>query len=171
MTTMDRMQSLLAERATGHSLPQALYEDPAVLDFDIQAIFNRYWLQAGLEIEIPKVGDYITMTVGVSPIVILRNEAGGVSAFFNSCRHRGAQICTEERGHMHRLVCPYHQWTYDLTGQLLRAGRMQDDFDPKAFRLRSVRTECVAGVIFVCLSESAPDFAPIRAALEPLLGP
>jgi Rieske 2Fe-2S family protein len=171
MTNVDRMRSLFAERRTGHSLPQALYADPAALEFDIQAIFNRYWLQAGLEIEIPKAGDYITMTVGVSPIVILRNEEGGVSAFFNSCRHRGAQICTEERGHMHRLVCPYHQWTYDLTGQLLRAGRMQEDFDVKAFRLRQVHTECVAGLIFISLTENAPDFTPIRAALEPLLAP
>jgi len=171
MTIVDRMQTLIGERAPGHSLPQALYADPAVLDFDIQAIFNRHWLQAGLEIEIPKAGDYITMTVGASPIVILRNEEGGVSAFFNSCRHRGAQICTEERGHAHRLVCPYHQWTYDLHGRLLRAGRMQDSFNTKDYRLRPARVGCVAGVIFVCLSEAAPDFAPIRAGIEPLLGP
>ena len=171
MTIVDRMQALIGERTPGHSLPQALYSDPAVLDFDIQAIFNRHWLQAGLEIEIPKVGDYITMTVGTSPIVILRNEEGGISAFFNSCRHRGAQICTEERGHAHRLVCPYHQWTYDLNGQLLRAGRMQESFDTKDYRLRPARVESVAGVIFVCLSEAAPDFAPIRAGIEPLLGP
>ena len=78
MTIMDRMQTLLGDRAPGHSLPQALYADPAVLDFDIQAIFNRHWLQAGLDIEIPKAGDYITMTVGQSPIVILRNEQGGI---------------------------------------------------------------------------------------------
>ena len=140
MTTTDRIQTLIAERAPGYSLPQALYADPAVFDFDIQAIFNRYWLQAGLEVEIPKAGDYITLTVGPSPIVILRNEAGGVSAFFNTCRHRGAQICTEERGHARRLVCPYHQWTYDLYGQLLRAGRMHEGFDPTAYRLRPVRT-------------------------------
>src|ERR1700680_2992559 len=103
MTNVARMQALFAERSAGHSLPQPLYEDPAVLDFDIQAIFNRFWLQAGLEIEIPKTGDFVTMTVGASPIVILRNDEGGVSAFFNSCRHRGAQICTEERGHVHRF--------------------------------------------------------------------
>ena len=57
MTTTDRIQTLIAERAPGYSLPQALYADPAVFDFDIQAIFNCYWLQAGLEVEIPKAGD------------------------------------------------------------------------------------------------------------------
>jgi glycine betaine catabolism A len=170
MTTTERMQTLLAERLPGHSLPQALYSDPAIFDFDVQAIFNRHWLQVALEVEIPRTGDYVTLSIGPSPIVILRNEEGGVSAFFNSCRHRGAQVCTEERGHAHRLVCPYHQWSYDLHGQLLRAGRMQESFDTKAYRLRPLRVECAAGLIYVCLSDSAPDFEPIRAALELLVG-
>jgi len=172
MTTTQNVQRLLTERQPGHTLPQQLYADADVLDFDIKAIFDRWWLQAALEIEIPKSGDYITMTVGTSPIVILRNQNGAISAFFNTCRHRGAQICQEERGHIHhRLVCPYHQWTYDLQGQLLQAGRMHQGFDIKAYRLRPLRTEIVAGVIYVCLSEVPPDFAPFRAALEPLLEP
>src|SRR3984885_4273401 len=171
MTMAERMQTLLAERVPGHSLPQALYSDPAVFDFDVQAIFNRHWLQVALEVEIPRPGDYLTLSVGPSPIVILRNEEGEVRAFFNSCRHRGAQVCTEERGHAHRLVCPYHQWTYDLRGQLLRAGRMQESFDPKAYRLRPRGGECAAGLIYVCLRDAAPDFEPIRSALELLVGP
>ena len=171
MTIAERMHTLLAERMPGHSLPQALYSDPAVFDFDVHAIFNRHWLQVALEVEIPKTGDYVTLSIGPSPVVILRNEEGGVSAFFNSCRHRGAQVCTEERGHAHRLVCPYHQWSYDLRGQLLRAGRMQESFDPKAYRLRPLRVECAAGLIYVCLSDAAPDFEPIRSALELLVGP
>ena len=171
MAIADKIKSYIAQRKTGHSLPQALYVDPEVFDFDIRAIFQRYWLQAALEIEIPKPGDYVTLTVGASPIVILRNDQGGVSAFFNTCRHRGAQICTDERGHLPRLVCPYHQWTYDLRGNLLRASRMQDSFDPKSHRLRPVRVESAAGLIFICLTDAAPDFAPIRAALEELVGP
>jgi Rieske 2Fe-2S family protein len=167
----DKIKSYVAERESGHSLPQALYVDPEVFDFDIRAIFRRYWLQAALEIEIPKPGDYVTLVVGASPIVILRNDQGGISAFFNTCRHRGAQICTDERGHVRRLVCPYHQWTYDLQGNLLRVNRMQESFDAKAYRLRPVRVESVAGLIFICLSDAAPDFAPIRGALEPLVGP
>jgi glycine betaine catabolism A len=172
MTIAIKMQRLLAGRQRGHTLPQTLYTDPDVLDFDIKAIFYRYWLQAGLEVEIPKSGDYITMSVGPSPIVILRNQDGAISAFFNTCRHRGAQICQGERGNVqHRLVCPYHQWTYDFKGQLLRAGRMHEDFDVTAYRLHPVHTETVAGVIYVCLSEAPPDSAPFRVALESLLEP
>jgi Rieske 2Fe-2S family protein len=106
MALADKMRTLFAERRDGHSLPQPLYIDPAVHDFDIQAIFQRHWIQAGLESEIPEPGDYLTLTIGASSILILRNLEGGIAGFFNTCRHRGAQICRERRGHTPRLVCP-----------------------------------------------------------------
>jgi Rieske 2Fe-2S family protein len=171
MTGLDQMRALLAQRRQGYSLPQAFYVDPAVHDFDLQAIFHRQWIQAGLEAEIPNPGDYITMSIGESPILILRNQDGAIGGFFNTCRHRGAQICTEPRGHARRLVCPYHQWTYDLRGKLLKAGRMHDDFDVSAYQLRPVRIETVAGLIFVCLSDDPPEFGSFRAELEPMLEP
>jgi Rieske 2Fe-2S family protein len=169
MTTS--IKRALAARQAGHALPQALYTDPAVHEFDLQAIYYRHWIQAGLESQIPRPGDYLTMTVGKSPIVILRDTAGEISAFFNTCRHRGAQICSEPRGHARRLVCPYHRWTYDLKGQLLKATRMPEDFRVGDYRLRPVHVESLAGLIFVCLSEDPPAFAPFRQALEPLLEP
>jgi len=169
--TQERMQQWLAERRSGYSLPQPLYVDAEAFQFDVQAIFHSHWLQAALEIEIPNKGDFITLTIGNSPIVILRDANGGIRAFFNTCRHRGAKICQEERGHLTRFVCPYHQWTYDLQGQLLRATLMDKHFDNLSFGLRPVPVEAVAGVIFVCLSDDPSDFAPVRAALEPLLEP
>src|SRR5688572_7949780 len=105
---LGKMRRLLADRRAGHTLPQALYRDVDALEFDLRAIFHRCWLQAALEIEIPNKGDYVTLTVGGSPIVILRAAGGGINAFFNTCRHRGAQICQQDRGHLTRIVCPYH---------------------------------------------------------------
>ncbi len=171
MTTMDTMRALFAERREGHTLPQGLYIDPAVHDFDIRAIFERNWLQAGFESEIPAPGDYFTLAVGDSPIVVLRNQDGGIGAFFNTCRHRGAQICRESHGHAVRLVCPYHHWSYDLRGRLVQAARMHEGFDTNGYSLRPVRVETVAGVIFICLGDRPPDFAPFRADLEPMLAP
>ena len=171
MALADKMRALFAERRDGHTLPQPLYVDPAMHDFDMQAIFERHWIQAGLESEIPEPGDYLTLTIGASPIVILRNQDGAIAGFFNTCRHRGAQICRERRGHTPRLVCPYHQWTYDLRGKLLHVSRMDEGFDIGAYRLRPARIETVAGMIYVCLSDEPPDFAPFRAALEPMLEP
>ena len=127
----------------------------------------RQWIQAGLESEIPNPGDYLTMTVGASPIVILRNQDGGIAGFFNTCRHRGAQICAGQ-GHARRLVCPYHQWTYDLGGKLLKAGRMQDDFDVSAYQLRPVRIETVAGLTWRSRARSRTEGIGAAAGSAPL---
>jgi Rieske 2Fe-2S family protein len=172
MSTVEKMRALLAQRRHGLSLPQGLYVGPEAHEFDRHAIFERHWLQAGLLSQIPRAGDYLTFEVAGSSVIVLRGDDGGIGAFFNTCRHRGARLCRDKAGHLgRRLVCPYHQWAYDLQGRLAQAPRMHPGFEREGIRLATVRVETVAGVIFVCLSEDAPDFAPFRAALEPMLEP
>jgi Rieske 2Fe-2S family protein len=171
MSTPHPLARFFEQHRPGFSLARDLYVDPAVHEFDIRAVFERNWLQACLESELPARGDYITLAVGESSIIVLRNADGEVAAFFNTCRHRGARICREPKGHAGRLICPYHHWSYDLRGRLTQAPRMQEGFDTGEYRLRPVRVEVVCGLVFICLSEQPPDFAPFRAALEPMLGP
>jgi Rieske 2Fe-2S family protein len=85
-----------------------------------------------------------------------------VRGFFNSCRHRGAQICKDGHGRSARLVCPYHQWSYDLDGRLVGANRMHDGFDKASHGLTPIPTESVGGIICVALSDDVPDFTPFR---------
>jgi Rieske 2Fe-2S family protein len=172
MSMTEKMRALFAERRRGFTLPQGLYLDPQAHEFDRRAIFERHWLQAGLVSQLSRPGDYLTLEVGDSSVIVLRNDQGGIAAFFNTCRHRGARLCREKSGHIsRRLVCPYHQWAYDLQGNLAQAPRMHPEFERAGIRLAAARVETVAGVIFVCLGENAPDFAPFRAALEPRLEP
>ena len=70
-----------------------------------------------------------------------------------------------------RLVCPYHNWSYDLDGRLLFARAMGPDFDAKLYGLKSVHCESVAGYVFVCLAPSPPDIAPLKSAMEPFFRP
>ncbi len=70
----------------------------------------------------------MAQTIGPWPIVVTRDRAGALHAFHNSCRHRGAQVCQNGKGAAARLVCPYHRWTYELTGALAQATRMPADF-------------------------------------------
>lgn len=166
------MRSLLSKRRPGHALPQELYLDPAVHELDRRAIFHRHWIQAGLTSQLTRPGDYLTLDIAGSSVLVLRDADGQITAFFNTCRHRGARLCTEERGHhSRRLVCPYHQWAYDFTGRLVSAPRMHEGFEIGGLRLARVPVEILAGLIFVCLSEDPPSFAPFRAALEPMLAP
>lgn len=161
----------LAQRVPGHSLPQPLYMSDAAFDFDMRAVFQRSWLQVGFEIEIPTAGSYFTVEIGKTSVVIVRDRDSNVRAFMNTCRHRGARICAEGAGTARRLVCPYHQWTYDLSGTLIHARNMGDDFDLSTHGLVSLRCETVAGVIFLALSDDVPAFEPFRNAIEPLLLP
>jgi Rieske 2Fe-2S family protein len=162
---------LLDRRRPGYSLPQPFYCDPDVFALDMEAAFHASWLMIGFSVEVPKPGNYLAMTIGRTPVVVVRDRAGMVRGFFNTCRHRGAQICPDGAGRAAKLVCPYHQWTYDLDGRLQHAGQMPESFDPLAHGLRPIHTEIVAGAIYVCLGETPPDFAPFRRALEPMLAP
>ena len=171
MHDLRRVETLLNQRRPGHTLPQAFYTDPDIYRFDMDAIFGRSWIMIGFEVEIPQPGSYIATTIGESPVVILRDRSGTVRGFHNACRHRGAQICEAGTGRRVRLVCPYHQWTYELDGRLISARRMADDFDRGEHGLVPIHVETVAGTIYACLAEAPPNFEPFRAGLTPLLAP
>ncbi|SON58026.1 Anthranilate 1,2-dioxygenase large subunit [Hartmannibacter diazotrophicus] len=161
----------LDRRRSGHSLPREFYTDRDIYDLDLEAVFEESWLMAGFTCELPKPGNYLAMTIGRTPVVILRDRSGATRGFFNTCRHRGAQLCADGAGRSAKLVCPYHQWTYDLDGKLQHAGEMPEDFDAGAHSLLPIHVEVVAGAIYICLADEAPDFAPFRKCLEPMLAP
>jgi glycine betaine catabolism A len=171
MVDLDRTRALLRSRLAGHTLPQDFYTDPDIFEFDLEAIYSRSWILVGLEAELPSAGSYLATTIGRSPVVVVRDHEGTLCGFYNTCRHRGAQICEAGRGRKARLVCPYHQWAYRLDGSLQAAGRMQETFDPTAIRLQPVHLENVAGSIYVCLADEPPHFAEFRDRLTPLLAP
>jgi Rieske 2Fe-2S family protein len=161
----------LAERRAGFSLAQPFYRDPMFFAFDMAGIFHRQWLFAGLDCEIAEPGAFVTLEVGPSSVIVLRDEAGAVRAFHNVCRHRGSALCDATSGRMRAIVCPYHRWHYDLAGRLRGHPNMGADFDPTGFDLKPVRVATAAGTIFVCLGDDPPDFAPFHATLEPYLLP
>ncbi|MBI3506606.1 MAG: aromatic ring-hydroxylating dioxygenase subunit alpha [Proteobacteria bacterium] len=167
----DRLAGILAEYREGYSLPQPFYVDPALHDVDVAAVFETEWLFAGSACEIKRPGDYLTLEIGRNSVVILRDRDGAVRAFHNTCRHRGSRICGNEKGRANRLVCPYHQWVYELDGSLLHARQMPADFDRSQFGLVPVAVETVCGMIYVCLADNPPDFKAFRDALTPYIAP
>ncbi|MCI5041012.1 MAG: aromatic ring-hydroxylating dioxygenase subunit alpha [Donghicola eburneus] len=168
---MNNIQSLLARRNQGYSLEQAFYTDPEVFKTDLETIHYREWLFAIPACELEKAGSYVTHKVGEYRIIIVRGADNQIRAFHNSCRHRGSTICKAAKGNAPKLVCPYHQWTYELDGRLLWARDMGPEFDASQHGLRPVHCEVAHGLVYICLADTPPDFAPFRAQLESYLAP
>jgi glycine betaine catabolism A len=158
--------ALLAHDRPGHTLPRDLYVSEAAFDFDTQVMLKSVWLYACTVAHVKQPGDYFLFVLGTNSIIIVRGRDGEVRAFWNSCRHRGAQICAEQRGRTPRLVCPYHQWTYGLDGQLLAARGMAPDFDKANHGLTPVALENIGGLIFICMSDTPPPIDRVKADIS-----
>ncbi|MFC0244458.1 aromatic ring-hydroxylating dioxygenase subunit alpha [Falsochrobactrum ovis] len=171
MDVRNEMLGLLAGRDPNFSLQQKFYTDPEFYKLDLENIFYRDWLFVGHDCELPKTGSYMTVQIGAYPVIIVRDGQGDIRAFHNSCRHRGSRICSAEKGTTAKLVCPYHQWTYELDGRLLFARQVGPDFNPAEYGLKPVHCESIAGYIYICLADDAPDFASFRSTVEPYLAP
>src|SRR5262245_61517314 len=85
---------------------------------EIEAIFRREWLCVGRAEQIPNPGDFFTHTLIEQPLIVVRDNKGEIRVHSAVCRHRGA-IVTEGEGRCRAFVCPYHSWTYALSGELL----------------------------------------------------
>jgi Rieske 2Fe-2S family protein len=161
---------LLAGSNIGHTLPQPFYTDPDLFAFDMAEVFGRSWLMVGFESELPEAGSYLAVTIGQSPVLLVRGRDAVIRGFHNTCRHRGSQLCEDGHGRTAKLICPYHKWTYELDGRLIGAARMPSDFRMAEHGLLPVQVELAAGCIYVALTDGAPDFSPFRSALESGLG-
>ena len=155
-------------------VPDWVYTDQRIYEREQERIFfGRHWNFVGLECEVPKPGDYIRSYVGAVPVVVTRDMDNGVHVFENRCAHRGAEYCREYRGNTERFVCPYHNWTYDLAGDLVAVpfrrgvkgkGGMPPGFDMAEYGLRRFAVSAYRGVIFATACE---DMEPIEDYLGP----
>lgn len=137
------------------------------LSWDLEQIWHREWIFAGHTFELEKTGQYLTLQIGDYPIVVVRGKDGAVRAFHNACRHRGSKVCSEDKGKVAKLVCPYHKWTFELDGKLLYAGNMGPDFNLAEHDLIPAHCEIVHSYIYVCVAKVAPDFEKFRSAVSP----
>jgi Rieske 2Fe-2S family protein len=168
---IDRAYGLLSRHRADWSLEQPFYVDQEIFDLEMALLFKRHWLFAAMACEIPGAGDWLRVDIGRESVILVRRKDGAIGAFHNTCRHRGSRICLTERGQASRLVCPYHQWTYDLSGQLIGTRLMGDDFDSAAFRLSPVRVALAGGYIFISFADEPPDFEAFRRDIEPYILP
>ncbi len=166
MSRFDQIADLLTKDRKGHTLPRELYVSEAAFEFDAQVMLKSVWLYACTVAHVKNPGDYFVFELAHNSVVIVRGRDNEVRAFWNSCRHRGAKICLEQKGRAPRLTCPYHQWTYGLDGKLLAARSMAEDFDKAEHGLIPVALENVGGLIFICMADNPPPIDRVKADIS-----
>lgn len=149
-------------------VPYWLYTDQDIFTREMQRIFcGKSWAYVGLAVELPEPGSFKTTYIGDRSIIVCRNRDGQLRAFANRCAHRGVKFCRQRLGQTSRFTCPYHQWTYDLNGDLkgvpFRAGvkgqgGMPEDFDPSLHGLQTLRVTEHNGVLFASFDKDIEDF-------------
>lgn len=164
------------------TLPSSWYQRQDIFALEREHIFFDEWMCVAREEDVPNTADHRLLDVLGQSLLLVRNADGAPKVFYNVCRHRGARLCSpavsanEDRvpvrgGVMANgtILCPYHAWTYDLDGQLLRAPHMStgDGFDPRDVKLYSVPVRTWGGFIFVNLSRDSP--APFDTQIKSVL--
>jgi len=144
-------------------IPDWVYTDKNIYEREVERIFHgKTWNFVALECEIPNAGDYIRSNVGPTPVVVSRANDGSVHVFENRCSHRAAEFCRELNGNAREFVCPYHQWSYDLTGKLAGVpfrrgaggkGGMPADFNPSDHGPRRLKVATHRGVVFASYAD------------------
>lgn len=157
MHTEENIRELLASQRPGYSLEQRFYTDPEIYELEIDAIVTRNWIFAGLESQLRKAGDFLVKNVASESAIIVRQDNNEISAFANTCRHRGSLVCLESAGHVRQFACPYHGWSYALNGELTAARNMPDDFDKSKYGLHPVSVDVIDGLLFICFDANPPS--------------
>jgi anthranilate 1,2-dioxygenase large subunit/terephthalate 1,2-dioxygenase oxygenase component alpha subunit len=147
-------------------VPYWLYADGDIYEQEQARIFRGpTWNFFCLEAELPKPGSYRRSSLGAMPVVVTRDQDGALHAFENRCAHRGSLLVLNERGEARDIICVYHNWSYDLAGNLTGVafrkglggkGGMPADCRPEAHGPRKLKLATLAGLVFGTLAPDAP---------------
>ena len=132
MTEDPDLRLLLDDLATAtegdapRTLPPRSYSSKAFYELEVERIFTREWLMVGRADELPDPGDRYTIEIAGEPIVIVRDNSGGLRALSGVCRHRYFPVTEPGFAQGRRLTCAYHRWSYGLDGSCVAAPLMDD---------------------------------------------
>jgi Rieske 2Fe-2S family protein len=144
------------------SLPAISYYDPAWFEREQKLIWARNWIYVGRANDLP-VMTMRRISVAGQNLILVKDQDGTITCFHNTCRHRGSELCSppERRLASRMIVCPYHQWSYALSGKLVATPfvSLTEDFRKADHGLFPVHVREWNGFVFVCLADDPPDFA------------
>lgn len=153
----------------GHTrIPYWVYTDESIFKKEMERFFHGpTWNYVALDCEVPNPGDFKRSWIGNTQVIVVRDKDGSINVVENRCAHKGALVCWKNKGNAKDFTCPYHQWNYDLKGNLqgvplkrgaLGQGGMPKDFDQKKWGLRKLQVTNRGGSIWASFDPEVPDF-------------
>ncbi|MGY2746841.1 Rieske 2Fe-2S domain-containing protein [Arthrobacter sp. UYCu723] len=116
-----------------YRVDRGIFTDEDIFELEMKHIFEGNWVYLAHDSQIPNVGDYFTTYIGRQPIVISRNKEGDLNALINACSHRGAMLCRRKTDNRTTFTCPFHGWTFNNSGKLLKVKDPRDAGYPEQF--------------------------------------
>ncbi|MDH2433719.1 anthranilate 1,2-dioxygenase large subunit [Pokkaliibacter sp. MBI-7] len=150
-----------------YRIARDMFTEPELFDLEMELIFEKTWIYACHESEIPNPNDYLTMRAGRQPMIITRDGSGELHALVNACQHRGTTLTRMGRGNQSTFTCPFHAWCYKSDGRLVKVkapGEYPDGFDKATRGLKKGRIASYKGFVFISLDTEGSD------SLEDYLG-
>jgi len=153
-------------------VPFGAYTRDDLYRLELERFFYKgHWCYVGLEAEVPAPGDFKRTAVGERSVILTRALDGSLNVVENVCAHRGVSFCRERHGNVKDFTCPYHQWSYDLKGNLqgvpFRRGVKQDgrvcggmpsDFKLEENGLTRLKVAARNGVVFASFDQDVASF-------------
>ncbi|MBG6233666.1 benzoate/toluate 1,2-dioxygenase alpha subunit [Pedobacter sp. CAN_A7] len=142
------------------------FTHPELFELELKQIFESNWVYLAHESQIPEKNDYYSTYIGRQPIFISRNKEGELNAFINACSHKGAMVCRFKKGNKSTFTCPFHGWTFNNSGKLLKVKDPREADYPDQFNcegshdLKKVaRFESYKGFLFGSLNADVISLA------------
>ncbi|MET4162731.1 benzoate/toluate 1,2-dioxygenase alpha subunit [Marinobacterium sp. MBR-111] len=136
-----------------------MFTDPELFELEMKHIFEGNWVYLAHESQVANPNDYFTGYIGRQPIVITRNKDGELNCFINACSHRGAVLCRKKKDNKAVFTCPFHGWSFNNSGKLVKVKDPNDAGYPDSFNcegshdLKKVRMENYRGFLFGSLND------------------
>jgi benzoate/toluate 1,2-dioxygenase alpha subunit len=174
-STLDHVKSTLAgilveDPGRGiYRVRRDMFTDPELFELEMKYIFEGNWIYLAHESQVPENNDYLTMWMGRQPVIISRDRQGELHGVLNACAHRGAMVCRRKKDNRSTWTCPFHGWTYNNTGKLLKVKEAKGAGYPEQFNKdgshdmpKIPRFESYRGFLFGSLN---PDVLPLEQHL------
>ena len=164
----------MSEQRMMHVLPVEAYTSQEWFNREQELIFSKVWRYGGFVEDITEPGEYISVQAGLNNIFIVMGRDRRLRAFHNLCRHRGTQLLRAVGKTQKAITCPYHDWTYNLEGDLISVPNAETEFpdlDKSCLGLHRASVDLWRGMLWVHPAPNAGSIMEWFGEVEPFLGP